>query len=125
MVDKFLNAPKIGILTQSFRMHPFSTSWKQETLRFSDICRGVEKGSIGNEYVKLNYIMGWLFDLIAQLYFVRTDEIDQKLFLLLAQVHGKNTILRDRKSEHAPCFYLIIQIVISFYSQSSAIVIFF
>ena len=55
--------------------------------------------------------MGWLFDLIAQLYFVRTDEIDQKLFLLLAQIHfGKNTILRDRKSEHARCFYLIIQI---------------
>ena len=33
-------------------MHPFSTHWKHKTLRFSNVVRGVEKGCIGNRWVK-------------------------------------------------------------------------
>ena len=35
-------------------VHPFSTPWKhQNTLRFSDVFRGVEKGCIGDKWVNL------------------------------------------------------------------------
>ena len=41
-----------NIITHSFPMHPFSTPWKhQKTLRFYCF-QGVEKGCIGNEWVK-------------------------------------------------------------------------
>ena len=39
--------------THIFPMHPFSTPWKDEkTVRFSDVFGGVEKGCIGNKWVK-------------------------------------------------------------------------
>ena len=38
-------------------MHPFSTPWKhQKTLRFFDVFQGVEKGCIGNEWVKYGFL---------------------------------------------------------------------
>ena len=34
-------------------MQPFSTPWKyQKIVRFSDVLRGIEKGCIGNEWIK-------------------------------------------------------------------------
>ena len=39
---------RLGFLTHSFPMHPFSTPWKnQKTLRFFDVFRGRRKGALG------------------------------------------------------------------------------
>ena len=48
-------------LTHSFPMHPFFTPCKQKTVRFSDVFRGVEKGCIGNEWVKWVMPIFWYF----------------------------------------------------------------
>ena len=48
--------------THLIPMHYFSTLWKhQKTLRFFDVFQGVEKGWIGNKWVKvLNITPNWL-----------------------------------------------------------------
>ena len=44
-------------LTYSFPRHPFSTSWKQKTLKVFWCSRGVGKGCIGNEWVQSWYLI--------------------------------------------------------------------
>ena len=44
-------------LTHSFPMHPFSTSWKHRKVFWC--FQGVEKGCIGNEWVKLDNTFFW------------------------------------------------------------------
>ena len=45
------------ILTRSFPVHPFSTPWKyQKTLMVFLFFQGVEKGRIGNKWIKIFYI---------------------------------------------------------------------
>ena len=44
----------LHLLTHSFPMHSFSTTWKhRKTARFCDVFRGVEEGCIGNKWVRI------------------------------------------------------------------------
>ena len=44
----------VAFLTHLFPVNPFSTPWKhQKTVRFSDVFRGVEKGCIRSEWIKV------------------------------------------------------------------------
>ena len=50
---KWVDYDKNTVLTQLFPMHPFSTRWKhQKTLQVFWCFQSVEKGCIGNNWVK-------------------------------------------------------------------------
>ena len=93
-IELFHHSYRGLVLTHLFPMRPFSTRWKQKTVRFSDVFREQRKGALGTNGLRIGLVGGYCLA-----YFQGPQECLQspkpilvKCYFSLPKIHRKTPV---------------------------------